>query len=123
VNVGNGEKQLYDVIVSSGLDRTLPSAKQFVMDYSSILSARTHRSVQTARNLQNRIPTLATEIDKATKPCQVPNLNQQLTDLYQKYPMLLLLAGLTGASYYGNDRTELLKKNSKTVLDYITLIG
>lgn len=116
-------KTMFDAIHAMGLEKTLPDAAVFAKEYTQIHRAKSHAVVVAADRIAPRIPTLAGQINTITEKINVPNLNATAVRITEKYPMVTLLVSLYGASSYGNDRFELLKKNSTKVLDYIALIG
>lgn len=119
VNITTWHRRTVEVFLSTGLVSVNADAKAFVDAVKQIQLAQSHQTVRTAHDLRDKIPTLTATIDKAVAGIVTPNLDGLIKSVFVKYPMLEVIVSLSNSSYYGNERFELLKKKSQTVLAYI----
>lgn len=114
---------MFQIITATRMDLHHAEMQEFQKNYNKIELASKSGIVYTVNQLTNRIPSLEQTRKKAEKSVKVPNMLDQMIAIRDKYPMFALLADMQSVSTYGNSRTELLRNNSDTVLDYIKSIS
>lgn len=119
MNYNHNWRHVADVFTASGVTTEVADAQKFVTEHNRIVAARHAGIVATAAELRDRIPAIEKKIGEVIGKIVTPDMNALLDSVYTSHPMLRLVVGLHTATGYGNDRTELLKKNSAVVLDYI----
>lgn len=121
VNISAWHRTASEVFVSTGITNMVTEAVELITAMQKINAAKSHASVTTAYSLCDKIPNIAIakEIETAVNGIVLPDLDKMTKTVLDKYPMLGVIMGLSGSSYFGNERMELLKKNSQTVLAYI----
>jgi hypothetical protein len=118
VSTPHAYRTVVELIKTTNLDNAIPVFQKFVQDHTRIMKAHNDAAVNVYNQIAGRIPSLVQEVDTVIQNITVPDMNAQYEEVLVKYPMIGLLIQMTNMTHYGNNRVELLKKNSAQVLAY-----